>query len=223
MSRDILNWCRSKGIILIERHLLGSMNKQAEQLSRNVQDSSDWEMNQMGFQKLNRKRGPFTVDLFAKLWSAKVKFYYSMIPQPKAAGIDTLTHRGPKTGRYAFPQFVYTSGIDSNQNTAYKKNDCDNNCMDNAKVTLDELRKANNAPIQRRTAERSKRKNHQLENLYPVWVSRMNGIQRHYRNQGFSIKATIFMAGQHRPTTVEFYNCPWLRWTRWCDTTDCRF
>ena len=87
-----------------------------------------------------------------------------MIPQPKAAGIDTLTHRGPKTGRYAFPQFVYTSGIDSNQNTAYKKNDCDNNCMDNAKVTLDELRKANNAPIQRRTAERSKRKNHQLEN-----------------------------------------------------------
>ena len=103
IATEIWNWCRSKGIMLIAKHLPGSMNKEADQLSRNVQDSSDWELNQMVFQELNRQKGPFTVDLFAKHWNMKVKFFYSMIPQPKAAGIDALTYRWPKTGGYAFP------------------------------------------------------------------------------------------------------------------------
>ena len=149
ISREIWNWCISKRIMLIARHLSGSMNKEADQLSRNVQDSLDWERNQMAFQKL-KWQWIYLPNFVMCKWN-----YFTQWPLNRMNRCPNTL--GAETRRVCLTTNLSNiSCIESNQNTAYKKNYGDRTCMDNAKVTLDELRKANNAPIQKRSVERPK-------------------------------------------------------------------
>jgi hypothetical protein len=57
-----------------------------------IPDSDDWSIDDASFQKLNRKYGPFTIDLFAAENNAKVKRFYSEFFSQSSKGVNAFCH-----------------------------------------------------------------------------------------------------------------------------------
>ena len=89
--RDIWLWANERQIWLTAEHLPGVMNKMADTASRKAYaHDSEWKLNDQIFQILDKKYGPFDVDLFATRLNAQCPNYFSWQPDPNAIATDAL-------------------------------------------------------------------------------------------------------------------------------------
>lgn len=108
IAQDLWKWALDRGIQLQASYIPGKENVTADQLSRiRRRDRSDWCLEASIFQRLEKRWGPHTIDLFARQENAQLLRYCSLVPDPKAIGSDGLSHPliHPENA-YAFPPFA---------------------------------------------------------------------------------------------------------------------
>ena len=104
LSQDILEFCQSRSICLVPRHLSGDLNVLADRHSRKGPVGSEWSLDAATFQWLCRLAGPFQVDLFATRDNTQLPMFVSPFPDPLAAGVDAFSlHWGNWDSIYLFP------------------------------------------------------------------------------------------------------------------------
>ena len=85
LALKMWNWCLDRQMTISAEHLPGSQNQLADSESRMKSDSSEWALDVSTFQKLMKRRGPCSVDLFASRLSAKLPIYYCLLYTSDAA------------------------------------------------------------------------------------------------------------------------------------------
>lgn len=100
---ELLMWCQDRAISLLARHIMGSLNVLADQLSRHQVDPKEWTLATKVTNELFRLWGTPLVDLFANRWNHRIPSYVSPCPDEDAWGVDALSM--PWTGMvgYAYP------------------------------------------------------------------------------------------------------------------------
>ena len=94
-----------KRILLSAEFLPGVQNTEADRLSRQFRDDSNWKLNPKVFKRLVARWGKIDLDLFADRLNAQTSIFYSWRPDPLAAGTDAFLMEW--TGKlYAFPPFT---------------------------------------------------------------------------------------------------------------------
>ena len=111
ISKQIWEWCKSKGITLIPSHIPGKENTNADKQSREIRDSGDWKLKTKIFKQLQQLRGPLNIDLFSMEWNKQLPQFYSWGNQPHSMGQDALSFSWEKTGNYAFPPFILINKV----------------------------------------------------------------------------------------------------------------
>lgn len=104
IAADIVLWCEQHFISIQAVHLPGILNIIADQQSRVLQDSSDWQLLPEIFHLLSR-RWVVKVDLFAAAWNKQLDQFISWQPQPDAIAVDAFTLNWTHIPGYAFPPF----------------------------------------------------------------------------------------------------------------------
>ncbi|CAD6225832.1 GSCOCG00005747001-RA-CDS, partial [Cotesia congregata] len=66
---------------------------------------TEWELSQKHFNKIQKKFGPFTIDLFASRIDKKCKTFCSRFADPEASFVDAFTIPWNNKNFYAFPPF----------------------------------------------------------------------------------------------------------------------
>ena len=87
-TKSLWQYCMTKGITLSAEYLPGEQNGIADALSRHHKDSSNWKLERAVFQQLNRRWGPFRMDLFADRLNTQLPTFRSWRPDPQAHGTD---------------------------------------------------------------------------------------------------------------------------------------
>ena len=90
LARRLWMWCLERDISLTAQHLPGVLNTVADSESRVMRDRTDWQLNPIIFQQINRRLGPLEVDLFASRLTAHLPRYFSWRPDPLAEGTDAF-------------------------------------------------------------------------------------------------------------------------------------
>jgi hypothetical protein len=90
LARKLWMWCLERDISLTAQHLPGVLNTVADSESRVMRDRTDWQLNPIIFQQINRRLGPLEVDLFASRLTAHLPRYFSWRPDPLAEGTDAF-------------------------------------------------------------------------------------------------------------------------------------
>ena len=97
--RNLWLWCMNRDITLTAEHLPGVLNTIADEESRVMKDRSDWMLNPQIFCKIQARRGPLEVDMFASRLTTQLERFFSWRPDPEADTLDAFnqdwtTHQG---------------------------------------------------------------------------------------------------------------------------------
>ena len=106
LAVEIWNWCIKRNLTIHAEHLPGVENVRADWESRHRTDSSDWKLNRDVFLQLEKKLGPFSVDMFASRTNAQLPLYCSWRLDPAAVTVDALSISWKDHHPYMFPPFV---------------------------------------------------------------------------------------------------------------------
>lgn len=63
-------------------------------------------LSKSSFKQIEKRFGPFSVDLFASRLNKKCKKFYSRFPDPEARIVDAFTASWSEENFYAFPPFA---------------------------------------------------------------------------------------------------------------------
>lgn len=74
LARKLLIWCKNRNIWLTAAHLPGSGNCEADYESRNSNDDTEWELDNIIFSKIEKMFGNPKIDLFASRLNYKLPF-----------------------------------------------------------------------------------------------------------------------------------------------------
>ena len=89
---------------LSARWIRGTLNCEADLLSRNTPTPTEWTLDQNSFRKIHRRWGPFDVDLFATPTNAQLGTFVTPFPHPRAIETNALVINWALFDRiYAFP------------------------------------------------------------------------------------------------------------------------
>ena len=103
-SEELLFWARSHEIAVSARHIAGSLNVIADQLSRpNAIVQTEWTLCHRVLHLVWEAWGKPMVDLFATRFNNRLPIYASPVPDPKAWAIDALACSWSGLDAYAFP------------------------------------------------------------------------------------------------------------------------
>ena len=91
ITREILLWCKAKGLTLMIAHLPGKMNIEADKASRVFNDDTEWSLDEGEYSQLVALWGRPSIDLFASRLNHKVIPYVAWKPDPGASAIDAFT------------------------------------------------------------------------------------------------------------------------------------
>ncbi len=105
LAIQIWQWSLHRRLTLEAVHVPGLQNMEADSQSRKPHHCSDWCLNPQLFQLLNRRFGPFQIDLFAACHNAQMRPFFSWLLDPEAAAIDAFSQPWSLTLAYAFPPF----------------------------------------------------------------------------------------------------------------------
>lgn len=105
LAKSIWQWCNCRNIWITAVHLPGIDNVEADSLSRNFNDRTEWMLNKGEFKKIVAKFGIPEIDLFASRLNNQVPRYISWQPDPNAEGTDAFHFDWGKFKFYAFPPF----------------------------------------------------------------------------------------------------------------------
>ena len=84
LTKEIWNFLIDRQIMITAEYLPSALNIRADWESRNVQDSSEWKLNQSVFKRITQKMGTPDMDLFASRLSHQIPAYMSWKPDPGA-------------------------------------------------------------------------------------------------------------------------------------------
>lgn len=106
LAVTLLMWCQERAVSLLARHIVGSLNVLADNLSRGTVDPKEWTLAAKVTAEIFRQWGTPQVDLFANRWNFRIPNYVSPCPDPDALSVDALSM--PWTGLvgYAYPPGV---------------------------------------------------------------------------------------------------------------------
>ncbi|KAJ1086877.1 hypothetical protein NDU88_000077, partial [Pleurodeles waltl] len=90
LAKSLWEFCLAHKFSLIAEYLPGSLNSTADWHSRHLFDSSDWMLHRSVFRYLERKWGPFQIDLFASRLNARLPRFFSWRPDPLALATDAF-------------------------------------------------------------------------------------------------------------------------------------
>ncbi|KAK6048632.1 hypothetical protein COOONC_13863 [Cooperia oncophora] len=83
----------------------GAENTEADFLSRNFRDCSDFSLDEEVVRSLFRKWGTPDIDLFASRVNSKCKKFFSFLPDPLCLAVDAFKQTWSGIYAYAFPPF----------------------------------------------------------------------------------------------------------------------
>ena len=109
IAKMIWSWAITKGIWLSASYISGSVNVDADNLSRNLNLNLEWMLSANTFQKIITFYGQPDIDLFASRLNAQLEDYISSKPDPRARFIDAFTIDWSCFFFYAFPPFCMVS------------------------------------------------------------------------------------------------------------------
>jgi len=96
-------WCLERNIHIIAQHLPGAQNITADAESRSLKDRTDWKLNPVIFQMIDRTFGPLEIDLFATRLTTQCPCYFSWRPDPYALSTDAFLQTWTDLKGYANP------------------------------------------------------------------------------------------------------------------------
>jgi len=105
LSKELWEFILAQGITITAEHLPGKLNVEADTQSRMVNDSSEWKLSPIVFNKLCQQRGVPSIDLFASRTSHQVPRYMSWKLDPYSQGRDAFQIMWKHLEAYAFPPF----------------------------------------------------------------------------------------------------------------------
>ena len=108
---ELLMWCQERAISLSARHILGSLNVLADQLSRIQIDPKEWTLSAKVTAEIFRLWGTPQVDLFANRWTHRLPSFCSPCPDQDAWQVDALSIDWTGLVGYAYPPGVLVPKI----------------------------------------------------------------------------------------------------------------
>ena len=109
LAQEIWNWAIAKNIWLSAAHVPGSLNADADRLSRDLNLDLEWMISVQVFKKIVSLFGQPDIDLFASRLNAQVETYVSWKPHPLAKYVDAFSIDWSQFFFYAFPPFCLIS------------------------------------------------------------------------------------------------------------------
>ena len=106
LSRNIWKWCEERKLWIFASYIPSGKNVEADTASRLLNIDTEWELNNTNFEIINKKFGPFTIDLFASRLNKKCNRFCSRFPHPDATVVDAFTMSWKGEKFYAFPPFA---------------------------------------------------------------------------------------------------------------------
>ncbi|GFO37112.1 reverse transcriptase [Plakobranchus ocellatus] len=110
ITRQILLWCKARGIWLLACHIAGKDNDIADSYSRKQSINTEWSLNREVFSRLCKTFGTPRIDIFAARTNHQLPKYMSLYPDPNAVAINTFFHSWNQY-IYIFPPFNLISRI----------------------------------------------------------------------------------------------------------------
>ena len=104
VTKQIWQWCITKNIWLSATYIPGVLNE-ADSLSREFDDSTEWMLNKSLFNAIVKEFGLPDIDMFASRLNKQVHNFVSWKPDPDAMAIDAFSIKWPEKLIYAFPPF----------------------------------------------------------------------------------------------------------------------
>ena len=106
ITREILLWCKAKGLTLAIAHLPGKLNIEADKASRVFNDDTEWSLDVGEYNRLVTLWGRPSIDMFASRLNYKLTPYVAWKPDPGALAIDAFTlNWSDYPLLYCFPPF----------------------------------------------------------------------------------------------------------------------
>jgi len=105
VAEELWAYCLDRNIRLTADHIPGVLNTLADKWSRKTAGPSECRLSDKFFALLCRRRGPFSVDLFASRTNARLPRYFSRYPDPGAEATDALAQDWTGESAYCFPPF----------------------------------------------------------------------------------------------------------------------
>lgn len=110
LTKELWEWCRTKEIWVFAEYV-ASKNNPADLSSRITNIDTEWELSLSAYQKITRKFGQPTIDLFATRINTKCAKYCSWERDPEAFSINSFTTTWKHEFWYAFPPFALIGKI----------------------------------------------------------------------------------------------------------------
>lgn len=105
LAKEIWMWCINRNIWLSVAHIPGKNNIEADLLSRQINDDTEWAVKPTVFEQIQNKMGHTNIDLFASRLNCKHDCYISYRPDPHAFAIDAFSVNWNDYNGYIFPPF----------------------------------------------------------------------------------------------------------------------
>ena len=106
IARNIWLWCIDRIIHLTAAHVAGSLNVEADEMSRKKgNDDLEWSFDGSVFNKLKNRHPKIEIDLFASRLNHKLPCYVSRFPEPDAWAVDAFSLTWSNNSFYIFPPF----------------------------------------------------------------------------------------------------------------------
>ncbi|XP_060806991.1 uncharacterized protein LOC132903258 isoform X2 [Amyelois transitella] len=105
LSKQIWQWCELRNIHIFATYINTKDNIIADFESRKQLANTEWELNEIYYNKIVSVLRKPTMDLFASRTNAKCECFISWHPDPEAFAIDAFTLCWSKFHFYAFPPF----------------------------------------------------------------------------------------------------------------------
>ncbi|XP_071985295.1 uncharacterized protein [Engystomops pustulosus] len=103
LARTIFQWAEENILSISATHLKGSLNREADYLSRREILPNEWCLNQEIFLHLTSVWGMPQIDLFATRENSKCQQYFSLEAGESRDHMDAFSHRWSGSLMYAFP------------------------------------------------------------------------------------------------------------------------
>ena len=105
IARNLWFWCIERKLHISAAHIPGSENQDADELSRNKNEDTEWSLDQNVFNQILTQYPNMKIDLFASRLNKKLPLYVSRFPDHEAYKIDAFTFTWKDNLYFMFPPF----------------------------------------------------------------------------------------------------------------------
>jgi hypothetical protein len=105
IARQIIFWCKQRGIWVSANYLPGICNTIADRESRVFHDGTEWMLDPSVLQDIFLRLGKCDIDLFASRLNKQLERYVSWRPDPNACFTDAFSVSWKDANFYMFPPF----------------------------------------------------------------------------------------------------------------------